>query len=31
MDWLEYENKAYELGFDVICGVDEAGRVTYFE
>ena len=26
MDWLEYENKAYELGFDVICGVDEAGR-----
>lgn len=26
MNWLEYENKAYELGFDVICGVDEAGR-----
>ena len=26
MDWLEYENKAYKLGFDVICGVDEAGR-----
>ncbi len=26
MDWLEYENKAYELGFNVICGVDEAGR-----
>ena len=26
MDWLEYENKAYELGFDVIWGVDEAGR-----
>lgn len=26
MDWLEYENKAYELGFEVICGVDEAGR-----
>ena len=23
---IDYENKAYELGFDVICGVDEAGR-----
>jgi ribonuclease HII len=26
MDWLEYENKAYEQGFQVICGIDEAGR-----
>lgn len=26
MDWLEYENKAYEQGFDIVCGVDEAGR-----
>ncbi len=26
MDWLEYENKAYEQGFNIICGVDEAGR-----
>lgn len=26
MDWLEYENKAYEQGFKVVCGVDEAGR-----
>lgn len=26
MDWLEYENKAYSKGFDIVCGVDEAGR-----
>lgn len=26
MDWLEYENKAYEMGYNIICGVDEAGR-----
>ena len=26
MDWLEYENKAYESGYSIICGVDEAGR-----
>ena len=26
MDWLEYENKAYEQGFKVVCGVDESGR-----
>lgn len=26
MDWLEYENKALADGFEVICGVDEAGR-----
>ncbi len=26
MDWLEYENKAYEQGYKTICGVDEAGR-----
>ena len=25
MDWLEYENKAYEQGFIIDCGVDEAG------
>ena len=26
MDWLEYENKAYESGYNIVCGVDEAGR-----
>ncbi len=26
MNWLEYENKAYKIGFDNICGIDEAGR-----
>lgn len=26
MDWLKYENKALESGFEIICGVDEAGR-----
>lgn len=26
MDWLLYENLAYENGFEYVCGVDEAGR-----
>lgn len=26
MDWLFYENEAKAKGFNVICGVDEAGR-----
>lgn len=26
MDWLEYENKAIEHGYKIVCGVDEAGR-----
>ncbi len=26
MDWLEYENKALEQDFEIICGIDEAGR-----
>lgn len=26
MDWLEFEKKALEEGFSVICGIDEAGR-----
>ena len=26
MDWLEYENKADEQGFNIVCGVGEAGR-----
>ena len=26
MDWLLYENKAYDKGFKYVCGVDEAGR-----
>lgn len=26
MDWLSYENSAYEKGFLRVCGVDEAGR-----
>ncbi len=26
MDWLLYENKALSAGYEVICGVDEAGR-----
>ncbi len=26
MDWLEFENIAYEKGFLNVCGVDEAGR-----
>lgn len=26
MDWLFYENEAKDKGYNVICGVDEAGR-----
>lgn len=26
MDWLEYEKKAMERGYHLVCGVDEAGR-----
>lgn len=26
MDWLEYENTAYADGYEIVCGVDEAGR-----
>ncbi len=26
MDWLLYENEAINNGYDIICGVDEAGR-----
>ena len=26
MDWLLYENEALSKGYDIICGVDEAGR-----
>lgn len=26
MDWLLYENQAYDNGFEYVCGVDEAGR-----
>lgn len=26
MDWLYYENQAYEKGYRLVCGVDEAGR-----
>ncbi|MCC8073280.1 MAG: ribonuclease HII [Clostridiales bacterium] len=26
MNWLEYENEATKQGFEVICGIDEAGR-----
>lgn len=26
MDWLDYENKAYDSGFSLVCGIDEAGR-----
>lgn len=26
MDWLLYENEAYNKGFEYVCGVDEAGR-----
>ncbi len=26
MDWLQYEEKAFEKGYVNICGVDEAGR-----
>ena len=26
MDWLFYEEQKYNNGYQVICGVDEAGR-----
>ena len=26
MDWLLYENEMINKGYDIICGVDEAGR-----
>lgn len=26
MDWLEYENVALNSGFEIVCGIDEAGR-----
>ena len=26
IDWLEYENRAYDNGYKTVCGVDEAGR-----
>lgn len=26
MNWLEYENAALNSGFEVVCGIDEAGR-----
>lgn len=26
MEWLEFENQAYNEGYEIICGVDEAGR-----
>lgn len=26
MDWLKYEKEAYAKGYDLVCGVDEAGR-----
>lgn len=26
VNWLKYENKAIENGFEIICGIDEAGR-----
>ncbi len=26
MDWLLYENEKYKDGFQVVCGIDEAGR-----
>ena len=26
INWLEFENQAYDDGFSVVCGVDEAGR-----
>ena len=26
MDWLEFENEARANGYNIICGVDEAGR-----
>ncbi|MGN1329121.1 MAG: ribonuclease HII [Eubacterium sp.] len=26
MNWLEYENKALSEGYNIVCGIDEAGR-----
>lgn len=26
IDWLKYENEAKADGFNVVCGIDEAGR-----
>ena len=26
IDWLKFENEAYEIGYTCVCGVDEAGR-----
>lgn len=26
MDWLEYENEALSEGYQIVCGIDEAGR-----
>lgn len=26
MDWLEYEKAAIKSGFEIVCGIDEAGR-----
>ncbi len=26
MNWLEYENKALDAGYKIVCGIDEAGR-----
>lgn len=26
MDWLLYENEAFSNGYEIVCGVDEAGR-----
>lgn len=26
MNWLEYEEAAYDKGYNIVCGVDEAGR-----
>lgn len=26
IDWLKYENEAFDNGFECVCGVDEAGR-----
>lgn len=26
MDWLLYENEAFSKGYELVCGVDEAGR-----
>lgn len=26
MDWLDFENEAYNEGYSCVCGVDEAGR-----